>query len=181
MAERRKVFISHFKGDVIAVNSFIARFQSVLIPRVIGVTDDDSDLINSTNPDYVMSEIRRKYITTESTVTLVLLGTCTHSRRYVDWEIKASLRQGSVTPSGLLGVLLDPRAEAAHLPERFAENWRQDDRGYARYYRYPTSASLLQAWIEDAFAARTTRAHLIRNSQEMWRRNRACNVCGVTH
>ncbi len=54
----------------------------------------------------VIGQIRTRYIA-DSTVTMVLVGRCTHSRRHVDWEIRASLRQGDVyTPNGLLGVNL---------------------------------------------------------------------------
>lgn len=49
------------------------------------------DIIDSTDPDYVMRRIRELYIR-DSTVTLVMLGKCTWGRRYVDWEIQASLR-----------------------------------------------------------------------------------------
>ena len=180
---RRKVFISHYKGDRKAVDAFIKKWtdeQRVFIAKALG-TFDNEDFINSTNTDYVMSQIRKKYIG-DSTVTIVLIGECTHSRRYVDWEIKASLRQGEdAKPNGLLGILVNADAERAHLPERFKANWDSDNSKYARYHRTPQSASELRSWIEDAFAARTKRANLIQNSQEMWGNNHECKVHGVTH
>ncbi len=70
------------------------------------VANDNYDFINSTDTDYVMKCIRENYLS-DSTVTIVLIGSCTHSRRYVDWEIKSSLRQGQyTTPNGLIGILL---------------------------------------------------------------------------
>ena len=85
---QKKVFISYFKEDKIEVDEFIYNFRNVFIPKVLGANDND-DFINSSNTDYVMQHIREKYLQ-DSTVTIVLLGSCTHSRRYVDLEIKSS-------------------------------------------------------------------------------------------
>jgi hypothetical protein len=121
---KRRVFISFYQGDRKEVDDFVARWstrEGVFTAYVLGAGDND-DFIDSTNVDYVMSQIRAKYIK-DSTVTIVLLGSCTHSRRYVDWEIKASLRQGQDgLPNGLLGVLLPSAGTSAHLPERFQLN-----------------------------------------------------------
>jgi hypothetical protein len=112
---------------------------------------------------------------------MVLLGTCTHSRRYIDWEIKSSLRQGSYTPNGLIGIVLPTLSNAPHLPERFKENWSKEGECYASYHWAPTSEEQLGRWIEDAHSARTTRNHLIKNSQSMWTNNRKCQHCGFNH
>ena len=179
-AERRKVFISHYKGDKNQVDAFISQFKSVFIPKVLGANDND-DFINSSDTSYVMRKIREKYLD-DSTVTIVLLGRCTHSRRYVDWEIKSSLQQGSTEPNGLLGILLPNSNGAVHLPPRFQANWTSGElECYARYRKYPTRAEELKTWIEDAFSARTTRKQYIRNEQEMMKYNGVCKVCGVTH
>ena len=86
ISPRRKVFISHYKGDQMEVDAFIRNFSTAFIPKVLGANNND-DFINSTNTEYVMQRIREKYLQ-DSTVTIVLLGACTHSRRYIDWEIK---------------------------------------------------------------------------------------------
>ena len=99
---RRNVFVSQYKGDATAVQDFIDKWayeEGVFIPKQLGVYDDE-DFINSSDTAYVMQQIKKKYLN-DSTVTIVLLGTCTHSRRYIDWEIKASLQQGEATPNGL--------------------------------------------------------------------------------
>ncbi|WP_216628288.1 TIR domain-containing protein [Paenibacillus germinis] len=104
---RRKVFISHYKGDRNEVDAFIQKFaneEKVFLPYVLGANDND-EFINSSNPEYVMTQIRKKYLE-DTTVTIVLVGSCTHSRRYIDWEIKSSLRQGEHTPNGLMGIIL---------------------------------------------------------------------------
>ena len=177
---RRKVFISHYKGDRNEVDAFIKDYSSVFIPKVLGANDND-DFINSTNTDYVMQRIREKYLG-DSTVTIVLIGSCTHSRRYVDWEIKSSLRQGQCTPNGLIGILLPSQGNSAHLPPRMKANWAKGESDcYARYRSYPCSKEELSIWIEDAYQARTSRAHLIQNSQDMMKYNGVCKICGVTH
>jgi hypothetical protein len=180
---KRKVFVSFHQKDRQEVDFFLDRWASredIFIPKALGVSDND-DFINSTDPEYVMSRIREKYLG-DSTVTIVLIGTCTHSRRYVDWEIKASLRRGNYTPNGLLGILLPSCGNSACLPPRFKDNWQQSESNcYARYRAYPTNSGQLANWIEDAYAARTTRTHLIQNSADMMKYNGKCSICGITH
>lgn len=177
---RRKVFISHYKGDRNEVDAFIKDYSSVFIPKVLGANDND-EFINSTNTDYVMQRIREKYLG-DSTVTIVLIGSCTHSRRYVDWEIKSSLRQGQYTPNGLMGIVLPSCNNTAYLPRRLEANWNSEHHNcYSRYWSYPSSAQQLANWIEDAYQARTSRAYLIQNSQDMMKYNGVCKICGVTH
>lgn len=183
LGPKRRVFISFRQTDRAEVDSFIDRWstrEGVFTPRILGA-GNNYDSIASADPDYTIGQIREKYLS-DSTVTIVLLGACTHSRRYVDWEIKASLRQGEQSrPNGLIAILLPSQGERAHLPERFKLNWGANDSGYARYYQAPTSADSLGRWIEDAFGARSGRAHLISNPQETWKYNRKCEIHGVTH
>lgn len=177
---KRKVFISHYKGDRSEVDAFIDGFRDVFISKALGANDND-EFINSNNPDYVMQRIREKYLE-DSTVTIVLLGTCTHGRRYVDWEIKSSLQQGIDLPNGLMGIVLPSQNNTAHLPERLKANWEKEHEGcYARYWSYPTSEQQLRGWIEDAYQARNTRANLIDNSLPMMSYNSKCAICKVTH
>ena len=180
---KRKVFISHYKGDKDEVEAFIEKFaneENVFIPKVLGANDND-DFIESTDTDYVMTQIRKKYLD-DSTVTIVLVGSCTHGRRYIDWELKSSLRQGTYTPNGVMGIILPSKGKNAYLPPRLEANWGEGHGNcYARYLVYPSSAKQLHDWIEDAYDARTSRANLIKNSQEMMKYNRQCTVCNVTH
>ena len=177
---RRTVFISHYKGNHDEVDRFIHDFREVFIPKVLGANDND-DFIDSNDPEYVMRQIRAKYLQ-DSTITIVLIGKCTHSRRYVDWEIKASLRRGAYTPNGLLGILLPSADGKAYLPPRFEANWNSEEKDcYARFRPYPLTSEQLRGWIEDAYAARTLRADFIVNSKEMMKYNACCKHCGVTH
>ncbi|MGZ9569551.1 TIR domain-containing protein [Alcaligenes nematophilus] len=181
---KRRVFISHHQSDNKEVNEFIDTFANehkVFTPYVLGA-NSNYDMIDSSNPAYVMSQIRKNYLK-DSSVTIVLIGSCTHSRRYVDWEIKSSLRQSDTElPNGLIGILLPSMEKSGHLPERLRDNWNTEHKDcFARYYAYPTSMDRLGAWIDDAYNARTTRAKFIANSQDMMKYNGKCKVCGVTH
>lgn len=195
---RRKVFISSFHdGNSDEVDQFIFRWtqqEQVFIPKAIGSFHND-DFIDSNNPEYVMSEIRRKYLG-DSSVTLVLIGRCTHSRRYVDWELKSSLRQPeNGLPNGVLayvlpsavplmppGVAWDKLAWPT-IPDRLSANYNyyNTEACYARYYTMPGSADQLRNQIELAYSDRTNRAHLITNSADMMKYNGRCKACGVTH
>jgi hypothetical protein len=180
---RRKVFITFHQQDRGEVDAFIetfATFEQVFIPKALGVSDND-DFVNSSNPDYVMQRIRQVYLA-DSTVTIALVGSCTHSRRYVDWELKASLRQGDYLPNGVMGIILPSCGTSAFMPPRLEDNWVKGHTDcYARYWVYPSSAQALGDLIEDAYQARTTRPHLIQNSQDMMRYNAKCRIHDVTH
>lgn len=169
MAEiRRKCFISHHRADAHAVNGFIDRFGAGnFIKR--GVTMP-SEVIDSDNVDYVLRRIRELYIK-DSTVTIVLIGRCTWARKFVDWEVQSSLRRPTDgLPNGLLPILLDSSVRPA-LPNRVKLN---RDSGYAHYHYYPSDSATLGDWIEDAYQARTSRAHLIENPRERFTYNRQC-------
>jgi hypothetical protein len=163
------------------VKKFIDKCSDVFIAKELGVYDDD-DFIDSNDGDYVMTQIREKYLS-DSTITIVLLGTCTHSRRYIDWEIKSSLRQGSYTPNGLIGIVLPSLSEAPYVPERFSANRDKDenDKCFAQYHWAPTSEEQFGRWIESAFNSRTQKSHLIKNTQAIWKNNRKCSNCGLNH
>ncbi len=181
--QMRKVFISYYHGDQDAVNKFVRDFSDVCIFKTVGVKDGDFDF-DSNNPQYIMRKIRENKLD-DSTVTIVLVGSCTHSRRYVDWEVKASLQQGQTLPNGLIAINLPYMGTSGNLPSRVKENVTRDynkrDIGYARYYPYPTSKRQLEEWIEDAYNARTQRANLIKNSNDMMKYNAICNTHGFTH
>jgi Thoeris protein ThsB, TIR-like domain len=179
---RRKVFISYFRADRPEVEKFVDFWgytHKIFIPQIVGACGND--IIDSQNADYVIGRIRREQIA-DSSVTLVLIGNCTHSRRHVDWEIKASLRQGEDhKPNGLLGILLPSQGKSAYLPPRFKANWNNSAPCYALYKGPPSSGDQLAGWINDAYLARENRAHLIQNTQDMMKYNSECLVCKVTH
>ena len=60
---RRKVFISYFRGDRAEVEAFVQYWsgnQRVFIPQIVGAYSQD--LINSDDPEYVIGQIRTRYI-----------------------------------------------------------------------------------------------------------------------
>lgn len=166
---RHKCFLSYHGVDADLVADFVSAYGSVFIPKVIGLSDEDP-LITSTNNDYIMDRIREKYLT-DSTVTIVMLGSCTWSRRFVDWEVYSSLRRGKVNRlNGLMAVNLPSigKSDATKLPARVADNLPKKDGtlGYARWYQYPTSANEIKGYIQDAYDARATRSNLIKNTRD---------------
>lgn len=175
---RHKVFISYHVEDLDEVNEFINTFdkdRKVFITRVVGAGMSD-EIINSDDTDYVISKIRKNYLK-DSTVTIVMLGKCTWSRKFVDWELQASLRQGDVyTPNGLLGIKL-PSYNRNGYPDRLNKNLKKPGQVkdcYARILNYPKRKDTLQNAIEDAFQARKNRNGLIFNPRERFINNRNC-------
>ncbi|TFJ92125.1 TIR domain-containing protein [Lentibacillus salicampi] len=174
---RHKVFISYHHEDQEEVDQFIKTFddeRDVFIRRGLGLSMED-DIVKSDDTDYVMRRIRELYLK-DSTVTIVLLGKCTWARKYVDWEIQSSLRQGeTVTPNGLLGIKL-PSYNNNGYPNRLNLNLLNEGESdcYARVKEYPSRKDSLSNWIDDAFDARTNRKSLINNPRDRFKNNRSC-------
>ncbi|MFC1938286.1 TIR domain-containing protein [Chloroflexota bacterium] len=175
---RHRVFISYHHDDQHEVKSFIDTFDDerrVFITRGLGI-GMEQDIIDSTDTDYVMRQIRKLYLK-DSTVTILLIGKCTWARRYVDWEIQASLRHGgTVTPNGLLGIKL-PSYKKSGYTARLNLNLKQPDTQadcYARVIDYPSRRDTLANTIDDAFDARFSKAHLIANPRKRFLHNRQC-------
>src|SRR5208282_2752427 len=95
---KRKVFICYSHRDQVEAEQFVWDWRNVFTHRALGMRFTN-EMVNSDNAAYVMSRIRSEYLG-DSSVTVVLMGNCTHSRRFVDWEIKASLQCGTGTPNG---------------------------------------------------------------------------------
>jgi hypothetical protein len=175
---RHKVFITYHHDDEREVSNFVSEFddiRDVFIRRGIGESMP-GDVVNSADTDYVMRRIRELYLR-DSSVTLVLIGRCTWARRFVDWEIQASLRHGELTtPKGLLGIVLPSAGDRPTPPERLRLNLKgpNSDWGYARWHWYPQSNNDLVTWIEDAYNARTTRHQLIENPRSRFIYNKTC-------
>jgi hypothetical protein len=173
---RHKCFISYHVDDMTEVEQFIDSFGSEFIARSVGVTVED-DFVDSIDDDYIKRRIREKYLA-DSTVTIVLLGKCTWTRKFVDWEISSSLRNDTNNKrSGLLVYPLPYLHNSAHLPARIEDNWVQGDQvsSYARFLSYPSSLSVVRSHIESAFNDRTVKASLVNNSRVLQQRNLNCS------
>ena len=160
---KRKVFVSyHHKGDQWYYNEF-SRFFS----DTFAVFHDKSldRAYGSDNTDYVRWQIRQNDIT-GSSCTIVLCGAATHQRKYVDWEIKATLDKRH----GLIGVWLPTLPQAPNggtqKPARLQDNI---DSGYAKWVRWEgLTIDLMRTIIEEAVASPASR---IRNQRFLRARN----------
>src|SRR5690349_7530115 len=96
---KRKVFVSyHHGGD----QAYYEAFSKAFCDTYDVITDNSLEReLDSENVDYVMRRIRENYIS-GSSCTIVLVGKDTWGRKYVDWEINATLEK----EHGLIGVLL---------------------------------------------------------------------------
>ena len=120
-SSRHKCFVSYRVTDMEEVEEFLDAFGSEFIPRSVGVTAED-DFIDSDDDDYIKRRIRELYLT-DSTVTMLLVGKCSWSRKFIDWELSSSLRNDSVNRrNGILGIEL-PSAVGAAVPDRLNDNW----------------------------------------------------------
>lgn len=170
---RHKVFVSYHAADAVEVLEFIEGHIDVFIPRAIGLEEDGTDIIDSTDVDYIRNTIRTKYLK-DSTVTLVVIGKCTWARKFVDWEIYSSLRNPN--RNGLLAVQMPSVVGASpSIPTRLSLNLSgKDQLSYAAYYVPPASDEHLRNWIETAFQARTSRSSLVELGESLRERNSPC-------
>lgn len=167
MAVRHKCFISYHHDDQGAVDDFVAKFEGAFIRRGLAMSDD---IIDSDNTDYVMQRIRQLYLQ-DSTVTIALIGRCTWARRYVDWEVQASLRRprNGPPPNGVLAIQL--WESYTTLPNRVQLNV---DSEYAMFYKFPSTTTSLSNMVDKAFDARTEKADLISNPRDRFKYNKQC-------
>ncbi len=160
---RRKVFVSyHHGGDQAYYNEFSKFFHD----QFEAVFDNSLERqIDSDNVDYVMQRIRDNHVTGTS-CTIVLIGAQTHLRKYVDWEIKATLAK----QHGLLGIVLpthvfNPSGQIV-VPDRFLDN---STSGYAIWTRW--HGLTVQGFTQLLETAIAKPKLLIDNSRAMRQRN----------
>src|SRR5690242_1080901 len=146
---RHRCFISYHHDDEDEVQAFIDTFDhahDVFISRGIGAAMP-GDVIESNDFDYITRRIRDLYLNNTS-VTIVMIGRCTWARRFVDWEVAASLRNtANSRRNGLLAITLPSVSGYAQLPARVADNV-DGELGYARWWQYPHSTGALAQMIE---------------------------------
>jgi hypothetical protein len=134
LPSRRKIFISyHHGGDQYYYNGF----SQVLESNYDVVFDNSLEReIDSDNVDYVIQRIRDNYIS-GSSCTIVLCGRETPWRKYVDWEIKATLDM----QHGLVAINLPTNLINANrtfrVPDRLHDNIQS---GYAVWTDWQTAA-----------------------------------------
>lgn len=160
---RRKIFVSyHHGGDQWYYNEFSRVFHD----EWESVYDNSLDRqIDSDNTAYVMQRIRDNFIHGTS-CTVVLIGAATYQRKYVDWEIKATLDK----QHSLFGIILPSHSKSYDgkviVPQRFFDNLSS---GYASMMNWTDlSAQSLATAVNNAVAKPKS---LIQNTMAMKPRN----------
>lgn len=162
---RRKIFVSyHHDGDQLYYDSFTQTFAG----GYDVIYDNSLDrIIDSNNVDYVLRRIRENYIN-GSSCTIVLCGSETPWRKYVDWEIKATLD----AEHGLIGVNLPSNPQGMSgkftVPDRLHDNIHSGYAVWTNWASITQGTDSLRSTIELAVSKST---RLIDNSRVMMSRN----------
>lgn len=162
---RRKIFVSyHHVGDQWYYN----QLSEIFAESYETIYDNSVDrLIDSDNVDYVIRNIRENFIT-GSSCTIVLCGAQTSWRKYVDWEIKATLDK----QHGLIGVNLPSNPMNPNgtftVPDRLYDNIISGYAVWIKWLDLTKGPAYLSTQIEIA-SARSKK--LIDNSRPMRERN----------
>jgi hypothetical protein len=160
---RRKVFVSyHHGGD----QAYYDEFSRFFHDQYEAIRDNSLErLIQSDNTEYVMQQIREQYITGTS-CSIILIGAQSHERKYLDWEIKATLDK----EHGLLGIVLPTHVKnnlgQIIVPDRFLDNANS---GYAIWTHWQGLTA--QALTQLIGAAIVKSRFLINNSRALRQRN----------
>lgn len=154
---KHRVFVSyHHGGDQAYYNAFSTAFHDTY-----DVIYDNSleRRVDSDDVDYVMRRIRENYIT-GSSCTIVLVGAETWGRKYVDWEIKATLDK----EHGLIGVYLptaakDPSTNSIVVPARLHDNIESGYALWLSWQQITGNAAQLERHIATAKAR--SKSHIV--------------------
>jgi hypothetical protein len=179
----RNIFLSFHQADELEANIWCRRFGDYFNDiRTLGLDefgDEYAEHIKSGDSDYVMRRIRENKIAGTS-CTVVLIGKCTWARRYVDWEIAATLRNfADSARGGLIGVQL-PSAQDhgwATLPPRLALNSSNEgvtETGYARFYPPAPSNDTIARWVDEAVVRRDEMEPATGSTSDLMVNNRTC-------
>jgi len=164
LVQKPKVFVSyHHANDQVYYDQFSALFSEVYDI----ITDRSVDRIfRSNDVQYQRARIRKKYIKGTS-LTVVLCGTESWKRKFIDWEICATLNMRHA----LLGIVLpsQPRNRWNQYwwPDRLSDNLRT---GYAHWIYWTEDPDTLKVAI-DAARLRSRKTNLIDNSRPTMKRN----------
>ena len=159
MSDRHRVFVSYYhdedQADRDHFESLFSDIHDIMVSESVEIGDIDDTNLSS---DRIFQIIREDYLS-DSTVTVVLIGAHTWQRKFVDWEIGASIRHTESNPrSGLLGILLPTYPghvtntyNPYTIPPRLHDNIQCS---FATIYNWSSDPSTVQAWIHEAFKRR---------------------------
>ena len=151
---RHKVFVSFHSDDLARKNKFVNMLGNRIVDRSVG----DGDIATKgVKVAEIYRQVREGFIA-DATVTVVLVGCCTWQRKYVDWEIGASLTDTEYNGRcGLLGILLPSHPDCGDtgynerlLPPRLAGNLNGEE-SFAQLYDWTDDTAKLSEWIDWAF------------------------------
>ena len=176
MSQRHRVFLSYHHVDERYKARFVRLFElfaEVLVDHSVKVGDIDQGL----SSQRIRQIIREQYLT-DTSVTIVIVGSDTWKRKHVDWEISSSIRETRMNlRSGLLGILLPTRRDykadtydTCTIPPRLHDNLVAK---YAALYDWTESAASIQSWVHEAFVRR--KGGLPNNSRTLFRKNRTAS------
>ncbi len=114
MSKKINLFISHYGGD----ESYIEKFKDLLNRSSYDIRDSsivESEPNKATNTDYIKSLLRPQ-IDWAGTM-IVLIGSKTHEREWVNWEIEYAANNGD---KRIVGVFL-PGSMDADIPAALDE------------------------------------------------------------
>ncbi|HEX4966659.1 MAG TPA: TIR domain-containing protein [Thermoanaerobaculia bacterium] len=162
---RPRIFVSYHHGND---QRYYSEFSLAFHDTYEAIQDNSVDrIIDSEDTGYVIRRIRENFITGTS-CTVVLCGPETRWRKYVDWEIKATLDK----QHGLIGIDLPnnplDRNGLVHIPDRLQDNIYS---GYALWIAWEDlgrGSEFLKACVLEA---RGRSAMLIQNSRPLRQRN----------
>jgi hypothetical protein len=123
--------------------------------------------IGHLSDDTIYKKIRNK--TRAGSITIVLVGERTGHRKWIDWEIWASLRgynhpfdpMKSFKPNGLLAIFLP--VDSYSIPNRLRDNI---DSGYAISMKWSNLEKDFESKVNYAYWSRTNLIRKIDNSRE---------------
>ena len=159
----RNCFVSyHHERD----QKYLRRLRKVITNMRVSdysLKDDIGHLADET----IYKKIRQRM--RDCSVTVVLIGERTGYRKWIDWEIWASLRgynhpydpQKSFKPNGLLGIFLP--GDSHSIPDRFKDNIES---GYAITMKWTNLERDFESKVNYAYWNRTKVTFKIENSRE---------------
>lgn len=163
---KHKIFVSyHHHGDQAYYDAFSKAFHDTY-----NVIYDNSleRSIDSDDVNYVMRRIRENHITGTS-CTIVLVGAESPKRKYIDWEISATLEKGHA----LIGVRLPtarltPDNQYVLVPDRLLDNINSGFASWLTWDQITASTAQLGQHIAEAknrnvSKINNTRARRVRN------------------
>jgi hypothetical protein len=162
---KRSVFVSyHHGGDQSYYDTFTKAFDDTY-----DIIFDNSleRQIDSDDVNYVLQRIRDSFVK-GSSCTIVLCGAETPWRKYVDWEIKATLDM----EHGLIGVNLPSNPQNANgrytVPDRLYDNIQSGYAIWTNWAAFTANAATVKSLVEQAIAKP---AKLIGSGRPMMIRN----------